>query len=194
MKPTTLIAVRHGQTDWNPIHRIQGLTDTDLNETGIRQMEEAALRLRDEPIDVIYTSTITRGYHSADIVNRYHQVPVIREPDLGELDQGEWQGHLVRELEEESEEYRRWQKNPMEVTPPGGVHVKDFAARVIAKITGVLIRHQGRTICLVSHEVTNAVLRCHFNNIDLSRIWRHSPSNSDIDVYKLNPEPLISHP
>ena len=146
--PTTLVAVRHGQTDWNPIHRIQGLIDTDLNDTGIRQMEETALKLKDYAFSVIYTSTITRGYHSAEIVNRYHDVPVIRDADLGELCQGEWQGHLVSELEKSSEEYRRWQKNPMEVTPPGGVHIRDFADTVIAKIGKVLVRHFGERMAL----------------------------------------------
>lgn len=183
--PTKLVAVRHGQTDWNPIHRIQGLIDTDLNETGIRQMEETALKLKDYDFSVIYTSTITRGYHSAEIVNRYHDVPLIRDADLGELCQGDWQGHLVSELEKSSEQYRRWQKNPMEVTPPGGVHVRDFADKVIAKIEKVLEEHKGETVCLVSHEVSNAVLRCYFNKIDLSEIWDHCPSNVDVDVYEI---------
>lgn len=182
--PTKLIVVRHGQTDWNPIHRIQGLIDTDINSTGIRQMEDTALKLKDEKIDVIYTSTITRGYHSAEIVNTYHHVPVIKEEDLGELNQGEWQGHLVSENEQRSEEYRLWQRNPMLVTPPGGVHIREFAGKVIAKIEDILKKHGGQTICLVSHEVTNAVLRCHFNKIDLSQIWDHCPANIDVDVYE----------
>ena len=181
---TTLVAVRHGQTDWNPIHRIQGLIDTDLNETGVRQMEEIAERLKDYRFSVIYTSTISRAYHSAEIVNRHHGVPILRDPDLGELCQGEWQGRLVSDLERESELYRRWQRNPMEVTPPGGVHIRDFAGRVIAKMEKVLKEREGETICLVSHEVTNAVLRCHFNGIPLSEIWKHCPSNMDVDIYR----------
>jgi probable phosphoglycerate mutase len=181
---TRLIAVRHGQTDWNPIHRIQGLTDTELNQTGIRQMEEVAEKLKTEKIDIIYTSTLKRGYHSAEIVNRYHTAPIVKDPDLGELSQGEWQGKLVRDLEKESADYRRWQKHPLEITPPGGENIGVFAKKVIDKITKVLQTHNGKTICLVSHEVTNAVLRCNFRGYPLPEIWRHSPSNKEIDLYE----------
>ncbi len=183
--PTKLIVIRHGQTDWNPIHRIQGWIDTDLNAVGVQQMEEAATRLKDEKIDLIYTSVLKRGYLSAEIINKYHNVPIIRERDLSELNQGKWQSQLVSDLEGSSEDYRRWQKNPTDLTPPEGEHIKHFADKVIAKISEIIETHHGQTICVVSHEVTNAVLRCHFKDIDLSQIWNHCPSNMDIDIYEL---------
>jgi broad specificity phosphatase PhoE len=182
---TKLIVIRHGETDWNPIHRIQGWIDTDLNDNGIRQMEELAGRLNNEKIDVIYTSVLKRGYRSAEIINRCHNAPVIKEKDLSELNQGEWQGQLVSELEIRFEAYRRWQKNPMDVTPPGGEHITRFADNVIRKMKEIINGYRGKNICVVSHEVTNAVLRCYFNNIDLSHIWNHCPANTDIDVYEL---------
>ena len=45
---TSLILVRHGETDWNAQRRIQGSTDIPLNENGRTQARETAERLRDE--------------------------------------------------------------------------------------------------------------------------------------------------
>ena len=53
-----LIFVRHGQTDWNRTHRIQGATDIPLNDTGIRQAEELKSLLEHTPIDCAVTSPL----------------------------------------------------------------------------------------------------------------------------------------
>ena len=56
-----LLLTRHGQTDWNVAGRIQGMTDIELNETGIRQAEEVREKLLNENIDVIITSPLKRA-------------------------------------------------------------------------------------------------------------------------------------
>jgi broad specificity phosphatase PhoE len=45
---TSLIFVRHGETDWNLAGRIQGSSDIPLNDTGRRQAREAAADLREQ--------------------------------------------------------------------------------------------------------------------------------------------------
>ena len=36
-----LYIMRHGKTEWNELHKLQGRTDIPLNEEGIRQGKEA---------------------------------------------------------------------------------------------------------------------------------------------------------
>lgn len=61
--------LRHGQTDWNCIWKMQGATDIPLNETGIRQAHEAAERMKDEHYDAIYSSPLVRARVTAEIIS-----------------------------------------------------------------------------------------------------------------------------
>ena len=61
---TLLYLVRHGETVDNAHHIMQGQTPGQLNETGIRQAEEVAERLKAEPIDVFVASDLRRSIHT----------------------------------------------------------------------------------------------------------------------------------
>lgn len=69
---TTLTLVRHGETDWNRMRRIQGSTDIPLNDTGRAQALETGRRLRDElsgrePL-VVASSDLSRANETARII------------------------------------------------------------------------------------------------------------------------------
>lgn len=68
---TTLILVRHGETDWNRDRRIQGRTDIPLNATGRRQAQAAATALRAQLGDespVVVSSDLSRARETAEII------------------------------------------------------------------------------------------------------------------------------
>src|SRR6202030_4278528 len=68
--PATLriYLARHGQTDWNLEHRLQGSTETDLNGTGREQAVKLAERLRGIRLDAVYSSMLHRSRETAEIV------------------------------------------------------------------------------------------------------------------------------
>src|SRR5207253_11138819 len=51
---TTILLVRHGETDWNRERRWQGHADPPLNETGRKQSRELASRLLELPLAAVY--------------------------------------------------------------------------------------------------------------------------------------------
>ena len=65
-----LYLVRHGETVDNAHHIMQGQTPGQLNETGIRQAEEVAERLKAEPIDVFVASDLRRSIHTCELIAR----------------------------------------------------------------------------------------------------------------------------
>lgn len=116
---TTLILVRHGQTDWNRDRRIQGATDVPLNETGRQQARDAAASLR-ETLDpalptVVVSSDLARARETGEIIAADlglpapHVYPELRERGYGvaeglSIDEyyerwGNWQGDDVPEAE-----------------------------------------------------------------------------------------------
>ncbi len=65
MSVTRFCLVRHGETDWNALCRIQGNTDIDLNEQGRRQAELAGRALVGTGITALYSSGSSRNCASA---------------------------------------------------------------------------------------------------------------------------------
>lgn len=60
--------VRHGQTDWNKKELIQGASDTELNEEGIRQAREVAKKFDLDKIDVCISSPLKRARKTAELI------------------------------------------------------------------------------------------------------------------------------
>ena len=89
---TTLLLVRHGETDWNADGRLQGQTDRPLSEFGRGQARQLAEELADEELEAIYASDLARACETAAIVGERLGLPVVLDPDLREKDWGTWEG------------------------------------------------------------------------------------------------------
>ncbi len=97
--PKRLILVRHGTTDHNRRHLLQGWLDTPLNQEGLEQAQRLAKHLAQHyHFDHIYTSDLKRAHTTAKAIAEETQVPLtptflLRETNLGIL-----QGHNWKEL------------------------------------------------------------------------------------------------
>lgn len=89
---TTLLLVRHGETDWNAEGRLQGHTDRPLSDYGRRQARRLAEELEGEGLEAIYSSDLARAHETAEIVGERLGLPISLEPALREKDWGSWEG------------------------------------------------------------------------------------------------------
>lgn len=96
---TTLLLARHGETDWNAQGRLQGHTDTLLNDFGRRQARALAEDLAGEEIDAVYASDLARARETAEIIGGRIGLPVELLVDLREKDWGTWEGLTSTERE-----------------------------------------------------------------------------------------------
>lgn len=87
-----LYIMRHGRTDWNDRHKLQGSTDIPLNEEGRRMAEKAAQEYGDIPLDVCWCSPLIRARETAEIVLRGRNVPIRTDDRLKEMSFGEYEG------------------------------------------------------------------------------------------------------
>ncbi len=90
--------VRHGATIWNAEQRIQGHTDVPLNETGLEQSRRIAQRLKDQKIDAVWSSDLTRARVTAEILAEPHGLTVNTTPLLRERRFGDWEGLTQEEI------------------------------------------------------------------------------------------------
>jgi len=96
--PTRLLVIRHGESEWNAMRRWQGQADPPLNDEGVRQAREAALKLGS--FDAIWSSDLQRACHTAAIIAEALGVgPVQVDPRLRETHVGPWQGLTHDEIE-----------------------------------------------------------------------------------------------
>ena len=84
--------IRHGETEWNTLRKLQGRSDTELNEVGIRLAEITAQALEDIPFDIAYTSPLKRASKTAEIIVGKRGIPIVKDDRLQEVCFGAYEG------------------------------------------------------------------------------------------------------
>ena len=87
-----LYIIRHGETAWNVEGRLQGQSDTELNENGVRLAKVTAEGLKNIPFDLGISSPLRRAKHTAELVLAGRNVPLTTDDRLMELSFGSWEG------------------------------------------------------------------------------------------------------
>ena len=95
---TILYLVRHGETVDNAAQLMQGQTQGQLNQEGIRQAKELARRLCDEPIDVFLASDLKRSMDTCQLLAAPHGKDVVTTALLRERDWGSFTGQFIPSL------------------------------------------------------------------------------------------------
>ncbi|MFB9473015.1 bifunctional RNase H/acid phosphatase [Nonomuraea salmonea] len=150
---TSLLLLRHGETELSVQRRFSGLGDAELTANGLAQASAAAGRLAREPyrLDVIVTSPLTRARQTAAAVAQQTGLDVEVCDDLREADFGAWEGHTFTEVQRRwPGELAAWLSDPA-VAPPGGESFADASRRVQAAREHLIERYEGRTVLAVSH-------------------------------------------
>ena len=113
--------VRHGETDWNRIRRVQGRGPVPLNALGERQAERLGERYRGEKIDALYASGLVRAMQTAKKIADTTGKESVVDERLAEVDHGEVEGLMLPELTAQFPDILRLcSTSPDLVVYPGG--------------------------------------------------------------------------
>ena len=121
--------VRHGQTDFNLQSRIQGQLEVPLNEVGISQAREIGESLKEVKFDKIYCSPLARTRQTAEIINEYHNIPIIYDDRLKEYCAGSRQGECFLEWKTQ-EQPDLWDNETQKAC--GAETFEEFQTRVLS--------------------------------------------------------------
>jgi broad specificity phosphatase PhoE len=152
---TTLVLVRHGETDWNRERRVQGQTDVPLNETGRSQALALSAELNGRSFAAVYSSDLVRAYETATILAEPRSLVVTPVPALREKHFGSWEGLTDAEV------LRRF---PHALAGPWGDAETpgEVSTRVVAAVSEIVAAHTGEAVLVVTHGgPIRALLRHH---------------------------------
>ena len=169
-----LYIIRHGRTDWNDRHKLQGRTDVPLNEEGRRMAEEAREAYRDVHFDICFCSPLVRARETAEILLRGRSVPILPDDRLMEMSFGDYEGIEnsfqipdcpINELFFHPENY---------TSPPGGAESLDS---LFAR-TGEFLRErvdplleEGKDVLIVGHGAMNSSIVCQVRQLPRAQFW-----------------------
>ncbi len=134
-----LYLARHGETNDNrePI-RVQGFTDTPLNERGRRQAAELARRVEPLGIRSLWCSDLSRARETAEIVGAALRLPVQLDCRLREANRGDWEGQRFIDIARHQPElYAAWLRAGEHFRFPGGESLAEQRDRVMAALTDI---------------------------------------------------------
>jgi len=138
---TKICLIRHGETDWNAMGKIQGKTDIPLNENGTRQAQQCRDYLKDSNWDIIVTSPLKRAKQTAFIINEALQLQVVEMAEFMERSFGDAEG---KTREERAILYPDQQY-------PNQESREELVNRIMNGLEKILVQFPGQKVLLVAH-------------------------------------------
>lgn len=169
---TLFFLIRHGVNDFVGKRLAGHLPGVHLNDRGKQQAEVIAQALSGVPIKAIYSSPLERAVETAEPLARALNLPVNLQPDLGEVDFGEWQGLSIGRLRRKKL-WKTVQEKPSEMRFPGGESFTEAQIRMVRAITTIAAAHDEKDlIACFSHADSIRLLVTHSLGMPLDNFQR----------------------
>ena len=174
-----LYIMRHGMTDWNLRHKLQGKTDIPLNDMGRQMASDACERYKDVHFDVCYCSPLTRARDTAELVLKGRNIPIIIDERLAEMGFGIYEG--IEEVFEKPEcPVRVLFFNPDQyVAVNGAESLEDLISRTgsfLDEIAYPLVK-EGKDVLIVGHGAMNSAIIGQVRHTPLKDFWAEGLEN-----------------
>ena len=178
-----IYVMRHGTTIWNEKGITQGRTNNRLSKNGIQLTKKQSVKFANKKIDAIICSPLMRTIQTANIMNKFHNVKILKDIDLIEIDQGVFSGKHKNSLSQEEFEAKksRDKKYGMESYSECFDRIKNFTNNLKSK-------YNFKNILIVTHNVNATflehILKNNIHNFDKNLSLRDF-QNAEIKSFKL---------
>lgn len=192
---TEIWFMRHGETDWNVVRRLQGWRDIPLNEAGREQADRLADRLTQEAqataFDAAYTSDLQRTVQTlAPAMERLAMTPTF-EPGLRERNYGVLEGLAMGELADKApaHAYAAWVNREEHGSVGDGETLRQFNDRIISTVQTIAANHPDQRLLVMTHGGVLDIIWRHAQNMALADKQRRTPMlNVSINRVAVTPE------
>lgn len=167
-----LYIIRHGQTDWNRVRRLQGRTDIPLNEWGRRVARLTREGLKDVAFDVAFTSPLVRAKETAEIILKGRNVPVIEDKRLIEVDFGGYEGESFQLDDENLQNF--FSKPEAYYSIDGSESIESVFERTGEFLSELYKKpeYEDSTILLSTHGAALCGLLCNIKKWEKADFWK----------------------
>jgi|JFJP01.1.fsa_nt_gi probable phosphoglycerate mutase len=189
---TRVVIVRHGESNFNILSKIQGRGNYDrpelqsvLTDKGRQQAKLAGKALANLGIDVAYASPLVRAQHTAQIIlSANFQPPTLNTTEgLLEIDLTEWESMIAKDVKEQfPEKYHLWQNEPEKFQLGDRYPIRELFEQAKDFWQEILPKHEDKTILLVAHSGINRALICAAINIPVNLYHNIHQVNCAISV------------
>ena len=183
--------VRHGESTWNAVRRVQGNHDgVGLSELGRAQAELLGARLRRMEFTKVYCSSTERAVETARIaLGEDH--PIEFTSELREISFGEWEGLLVSEVKQRYPgDMEKWFSAPSKVAIEGAEPFGEFHARASRVVDGIIEESEG-DILIISHGGIICAWLTHILQMSPDDIWSFSLPNTSLTTVVIDFRPRL---
>ena len=175
-----LYVIRHGQTEWNILKKVQGKADISLNEKGIEQARQTKKELDNEKIDLIICSPLKRAKETAQIINENRNIPIIVDDRISERDFGEFEGMSKTEFDFEG--FWSYKAN---IEYSRAENIVEFFNRIYSFLESIKKEYPNKNVLIVSHGGVSIPIKCYFNEIpDTYSLLELGLGNCEIAKYE----------
>ena len=176
-----LYIARHGETDWNVQHKLQGMTDIPLNENGRRQAAALAESLKGVRLDAIYSSTLSRSRVTAETVAASMSMKVQSLDGLRERNYGHFQGGS-----DADPEYVKRQ-NVWDDRLDNGESLNQLLARTRDSLAQIRREHPAGNVLIVAHRITNQMLLRALLDLSPEQTVKIMQDNDEVYLVEFDP-------
>ena len=178
--------IRHGQSMGNLKGGFAGHTDYPLSDLGHKQARMTADFLKDEHIETVISSTLTRAKQTAEPIAADRFLEVIPDAGFMEMNFGDWEGKPLDEVEREyNGAVTSWKREMYKTVCPNGESTVDCYNRAVEALKNAAEKYNGHDICIVSHGAIIKCLCCWLHGLPIEKlqdvIWADNASVTKLE-------------
>jgi broad specificity phosphatase PhoE len=178
-----IFLVRHGESQWNVLKKIQGQQNIPLTDKGLKQANLIGNRLVNEKIDKIYSSDLLRAFNTAQIIGEKLKINVTPMKEFREINFGIWEGISNEKiLSQYYDEFVIWRKMPEKLMIENAETLKEVQSRAMDGIKKIIEDKENENILIVSHSVTLKTMILGLLNIDLTYFKNLTLNNVSLTI------------
>ena len=187
---TRIFLIRHGETEWNALSKLQGTSNVQLSAVGIHQAKLLADHAPFHNADAIYSSDLIRARATAEILAQRFKLKPHVMLDLREASFGDWEGQSIRSLAENMDsDFEKFFNAPELCHPPHGETFFDCQARIVDAIKKIIAENKSpgdKRIIVISHGAAIRLFLCWVLGMPIRKMWAIAQFNMALNVLRVD--------